>query len=230
MFRIKICGIVTREDAHAAVENGADAVGFLAGIRHRAEDRIDPEEAARIAASLPGGTKKVLVTHLETAGEIVPLIETAGCRIVQVQGAVSHEGMRALRRNLEGCELIKALHVGPSVDERALEEILQEARDFLPYVDGLLLDSRNPAEDRIGGTGMVHDWEASREIVRSVPCPVILAGGLNPGNVREAVQAVRPFGVDVNSGVEEGGRSPTGRKDPVRLGEFIAAARQSFGY
>lgn len=230
MYRIKICGIVTREDALTAVEYGADAVGFLLGTRHRAADRIDPHEAAAISASLPNDTMKVMVTHLDRAESILSLFKRSGCNAVQVQEDVSPDELGSLSDLMEGYPVIKAVHIGNSVENSAIENLIQKTQQLLPYIDGLVLDSVDPEEDRIGGTGLTHDWTASRLLVQAVPCPVILAGGLNPDNIVEAVDRVHPYGVDVNSGVERHGRSPRGVKDLSRLKAFISRAALSLEF
>ncbi|MFC2157238.1 phosphoribosylanthranilate isomerase [Acidobacteriota bacterium] len=227
MYRIKICGIVNSVDALTAVEYGADAIGFLIGTRHRAEDRIDPDEAAAIAASLPHGVMKVMVTHLDRAESIFSLFKQSGCSAVQVQEEVSPDELGSLSDLMGGQPVIKALHIGDPGENSPIDVLIRRAKQFLPYVTGIVLDSVNPGEDRIGGTGLTHDWTASRLLVRALPCPVILAGGLNPDNVVEAVERVEPYGVDVNSGVELDGRSPGGGKDLPRLHTFISRAALS---
>jgi phosphoribosylanthranilate isomerase len=120
-----------------------------------------------------------------------------------------------LRSLAPGVRLIKAIHVtGP--------EAVENARCFAGVADALLLDSRTA--DRLGGTGRTHDWTISRAVVAAVaPVPVYLAGGLNPENVRQAIETVRPAGVDVNSGVEDA----HGAKDPAKVAAFAATALES---
>jgi len=209
---LKICGIRTPEEASLALGSGATALGFLAGLTHRAEDAIDPARAAAIIRGLPPEAETVLVTHLLDPEAIVRLAAITGARTVQVHGDLPVEGLRRLRSLLPGRRLIKSVHVtGPE----ALGHALAHAAD----ADALLLDSRTA--DRLGGTGRVHDWAISRAIVAALaPLPVYLAGGLRPGNVEEAIRAVRPAGVDVNSGVEDA----AGGKDPVKLREFLGRA------
>jgi phosphoribosylanthranilate isomerase len=153
------------------------------------------------------------VTHLLDPGSIAALADRIGVAAIQVHGDVLPDALAVLRTLLPTHHLIKAVHVtGP--------EALDRAAAYAKLADALLLDTRTA--DRLGGTGRTHDWSISRRIVASVaPTPVILAGGLTPDNVAAAIAAVRPAGVDVNSGVEDA----TGAKDPRRMKAFLAAAR-----
>jgi phosphoribosylanthranilate isomerase len=131
---------------------------------------------------------------------------------IQLCDALDSESLAALREALPGIRLVQVIHVtGP--------EAGQQARSLAAHVDALLLDSGNPTltVKELGGTGRVHDWSISREIRESVSVPVFLAGGLNPRNVGAAIQQVRPFGVDICSGVRR-----DGRLDEAKLASFVA--------
>lgn len=209
---IKICGLRSPAEALAAVAAGASAFGVLVGLTHQAADEADAPTARAIGAALPQGAELVLVTHQTDPSVVAALAQDIGARTIQVHGDMPSEGLAELRRLARGRRLLKAIHVtGP--------EAVAVAVTFAPLADALLLDSRTT--DRLGGTGQTHDWTISRRIVEAVaPVPVILAGGLNPGNVAVAIAAVRPAGVDVNSGVEDA----AGAKDPARLAAFVSAA------
>ena len=209
---LKICGIRNEAEARAAVDCGATALGFLVGLTHRAEDGVDEHKARAIVQSLPRGIESVMVTHLLDAGAIAGLADAIGVRAVQVQDDLPVEQMRHLGLLLPGRRLIKAVHVtGP--------EAIRHAQAHRGVAQALLLDSRTP--ERLGGTGRTHDWSISRTIVQSVaPLPLYLAGGLRPGNVEAAIRAVRPAGVDVNSGVE----TADGAKDPSAMRAFLGKA------
>lgn len=215
---IKVCGIRSGAEARAALEAGATALGFLLGLTHLAEDAIGAEEARAIIRALPDGVETVLVTHLLEPERIASLAEATGARAIQVHDALPPAGMARLRALAPGRRLIKAVHVSARPGEA--DQALDQARAWAPAADALLLDSRTA--DRLGGTGLVHDWSVSRRIVEAVaPRPVYLAGGLRPENVAAAIAAVGPAGVDVNSGVEDA----LGAKDPARMRAFAAAAR-----
>ncbi|MFN2506509.1 MAG: phosphoribosylanthranilate isomerase [Acidimicrobiales bacterium] len=212
--RVKLCGIRSAADLSIAVNAGIDAVGFISGVTHLSEDSLDPKAAAALVALAPPFLSTVLVTHLERADEILDLADLVGVDTIQVHGRVTESTVADVCRGARGRRVTKAIHVtGP--------EAIEEARRFRRICDALHLDSRTA--DRLGGTGETHDWSVSaqiREEMESLGVPVILSGGLRPENVFQAVQAVRPFAVDVNSGVETTG----GDKDPQRVASFVSRA------
>jgi phosphoribosylanthranilate isomerase len=213
MAFVKICGIQSFEEARAALDCGATALGFLLGLTHRAEDGIGEAEARSIVRCLPAGAEAVLVTHLLDPARVAALAASVGTRTIQVHDEMTNPDLRHLRVLAPGARLLKAVHVtGDAALGRAL--------DYAVIADALVLDSRTA--DRLGGTGQTHDWTVSARIVTAVaPLPVYLAGGLRPENVAEAVARVRPAGVDVNSGVED----ESGRKDTRKMREFVARAK-----
>lgn len=214
--RVKICGIRSNADLRIAVDAGADAVGFISGVTHLSEDALSPRQAAGLVAATPPYVSTVLVTHLEQAEDILRLADDLGVDTIQVHGLVSGPTLQEVFERSRGRRRItRAVHV---TDEESIDEALRVAE----FCDGVHLDSRTA--DRLGGTGRTHDWSVSRKIVEALgPSgpPVILSGGLRPENVAEAVDAVRPFAVDVNSGVED----ERGDKAPERLSRFVSAAR-----
>lgn len=235
-LRVKLCGIRSRADLAIALNAGADAVGFIVGARHRTEDALSAAAAAALVTALPPFVSSVMVTHLQQATTIVDLARQVGATTLQLQDAITPAELAAIRRALPGVKLIKAIHVGmgqagtvepgtsePGIgeaDHNAGQQALAEALTLEPLVDALLLDSRTA--DRIGGTGLPHDWSISRRIVAQCHRPVILAGGLRPENLQAALQAVQPAGVDVNSGIEDG----DGHKDAQRAEAFLRICRE----
>ena len=213
MAFVKICGLQTWEEASAALDCGATALGFLIGLTHRAEDGIDAATACGIVERLPAGAEAVLVTHLRDPGRVAYLAASIAARTIQVHDAMAVPDLRRLRALAPGARLLKAVHV---TGEDAVGHALVHA----VVADALVLDSRTA--HRLGGTGRTHDWSVSARIVAAVaPLPVYLAGGLRPENVAEAIARVRPAGVDVNSGVEDAG----GRKDTAKMRAFVDRAR-----
>jgi phosphoribosylanthranilate isomerase len=213
MAFVKVCGIQSFEEARAALDRGATALGFLIGLTHRAEDGIGDAEARAIVGRLPAGAEAVLVTHLRDPERVAALAASVGARTIQVHDDMAVPVLRRLRALAPGARLLKAVHVTG-------EDALGRALAYAAVADALVLDSRTA--DRLGGTGLTHDWSVSAGIVAAVaPLPVYLAGGLRPENVAEAIARVRPAGVDVNSGVEDA----TGRKDTQKMREFVARAR-----
>jgi phosphoribosylanthranilate isomerase len=174
---------------------------------------IEEAEIARIAAAVPRPTETFLLTALTDADAVAAQHRRCGTTAVQLVDALEEAELRRLRRLLPGTRLVQVIHVtGP--------ESVDEAREAAPLVDTILLDSGNPrlAVKELGGTGRVHDWTTSRRICESVSVPVLLAGGLHPGNAREAFDRVRPAGLDVCSGLR-----PNGRLDAGKLRAFFHA-------
>jgi phosphoribosylanthranilate isomerase len=215
MVKVKICGITNVDDALAAISYGADAVGFLVGqVRYSTGIFITPEKVAEILAALPPFASTVLVTHLESPDEVVSATRIARVTTIQLHGDTGAEDAIRIKQQVPNIKVYKAVHV---LDANAIPE----ARKYAGAADGIVLDTAIKETGQIGGTGKTHDWTISRKIVESVSLPVILAGGLNPDNVTEAIETVRPYAVDVNSGVS----NKDGRKDPQRLKLFIERAK-----
>lgn len=213
--RVKICGIRSREDAEIAVASGADAIGMLVGQVHESPDFISPVKARDICSALGPFVVPVLVTHLNDPDAIVDVAQQVPTWALQLHSDLSEETLRQLRHRLAPRKLLGKVSVeGP--------ESIVRAEKIARFVDALLLDTRDRASNRVGGTGLVHDWNVSAQIARQSTVPVILAGGLNSANVAKAIGLVRPWGVDVNTGVkgEQGGKSA------ARCRRFISAVRQ----
>lgn len=195
--RAKICGIRSDGDLQIAVESGADALGFICGITHISEDVLEPSEAARLISAVPPFISTVLVTHMMESEVIIDLAAATSADTVQIHGPATPDTTAAVWRSRGSRRVIKAVHV---TDETAIAEALRHA----PFCDAVLLDSRT--SERLGGTGRVHDWNISRQVVdalRRTGKPTIIAGGLSRHNVGDVIAEVAPYGVDVNSGVED---------------------------
>lgn len=214
MVKVKICAIKRPEDAIMAAAAGADAIGMLVGQKHASQDFIDEQAAKEIAAILTPFCSSVMVTHLTDVAEIVRLVRAIGVATLQLHGDSTVEEIGQIKRELPHIKVVKTLHV---VDKWSVET----GRQYLDIADAILLDTTRPSTDQVGGTGLTHDWSISQAIVRAYNKPVILAGGLNPDNVRDAISKVRPFGVDVNSGV----KGPDGFRDPYKVRLFIQRAK-----
>lgn len=205
---VKICGISTPEAARVAVEHGADALGFLFAPSKR---RVTPEQAAALIRDLPAGVAKVGVFVDETPEAINAIAEQAGLTMVQLHGGESPEFLQQVR-----VPVLRALRLA-SVEDTERVHGWHNA-------NGLLLEPFVPGAP--GGTGTALDtglFTAARARMGAGPAPMlVLAGGLNPGNVAAAIAAARPDGVDVSSGVET-----HGAKDLNKIAAFIAAARRA---
>lgn len=205
--RIKICGITRMEDAHAAASAGVDALGFM--FFKESKRYISPQSAAPIVRSLPPLVEPVAVFVNESAEEIRRICAECHIRTIQLHGEESPE----FCQSLSTFRVIKAFRIRERHDLAGLPEFRTAA---------WLLDSFSAAQR--GGTGEKFDWElASSAMVHQVP--VFLAGGLNAGNISAAIRQVRPYAVDLSSGVEV---SP-GIKDHAKIRELATAAREADG-
>lgn len=175
---------------------------------------IEEELITRIVAAVPRAIETFLLTCETSADSIAAQQRRTGASTLQLVDNVDPGAHRALRAQLPAVKLVQVIHV---TGDASVSEALAVADD----VDALLLDSGNPtlAVKELGGTGRRHDWSVSRRIADSSPVPVYLAGGLNASNVREAIETVRPFGVDVCSGVRT-----DGKLDTAKLADFMKAA------
>ena len=202
--RLKVCCIASADEARVAVAAGADALGLVA--RMPSGPGPIPDGLIRaIAATVPPPVATFLLTSEVDPDAVVAHARGTGVSTVQlVDDAVDPDVYRALRSALPALKVVQVVHI---VDAGSVERALRAA----PLVDALLLDSGNPAARELGGTGRVHDWSLSREVVRRSPAPVFLAGGLSAGNVARAVAQVEPFGVDLCSGVRTNGRLDEGK-------------------
>jgi phosphoribosylanthranilate isomerase len=213
MVRVKICGMTSTAEAQLAARHGAHAVGVLVGRMHASPDFVEPDVANAIARSLPPFITTVLVTHEEQPDTLVTLAGAVSCSVVQLHSDLDSATLHELRMRLSPRKIIGKVSVEGEV-------AVERAREIEACVDAIVLDSCDRATDRVGGTGMVHDWSVSARITASCKVPIILAGGLTPENVAQAISVVKPWAVDVHSGVE----SRDGRKDEDRIRRFTAAA------
>jgi phosphoribosylanthranilate isomerase len=212
---VKICGVRRQIDALIAAELGADAIGLLVGQKHNSPDFISATVARDISRALPPSVEAVLVTHVEDVDGLERLLQESEITTVQLHSQIAPTSVERLRRRLPHLKIFKSINV-ISADSVAYSEA------FKKLVGGFVLDSVNVATGQVGGTGKTHDWSISRQIVMRYPeVPIILAGGLNSENVRSAIESVRPFGVDVNSGT----KASDGFKDPRKIEAFIVRAK-----
>ena len=209
---VKVCCIADLPEARLAILGGASAIGLVSEMPS-GPGVIPDGLIAEIAAAIPRPTETFLLTSRRDADAIVEQHRHCGTTALQLVDQVPAQELRRLRARLPGVRLVQVVHVGG-------EESVEEACSVAGFVDTLLLDSGNPGlpVKELGGTGRVHDWSYSRQIRESVAVPVLLAGGLHPGNARAAIDFVMPAGLDVCSGLRTGGRL-----DAAKLAAFIAA-------
>lgn len=203
--KVKICGITSAEDATVAVEAGADALGFV--FYRKSPRYIEPAMARQIIMGLPPLVLPVGVFVNEEQSVVRNLMDDCGLSLAQLHGSESAAYCQELGR-----PVLKALRVKDRSAFLALAEFRGRAG-----VRGFVLDAFS--DQAYGGTGQVIDWQLAAEAAKAAN--ILLAGGLTPDNVQQAIQAVQPYGVDVSSGVE---REP-GKKDHEKVRAFIRAAR-----
>ena len=197
--RIKVCGITEQADLVHAVSAGADALGFIsAGNSPR---RVDPEKVKELVKSIPPFVDAVGVFVNEDPDLVTDIIKYCGLTMVQLHGKEPHDYCR-----LMPVRVLKSFAVGAGSETVEMEV-------YKDVAAGYLLDTYH--KDLAGGTGQTFDWQLVKEL--RIPVPIFLAGGLGPDNIGEAIRTVRPFAVDVNSGVE----IEPGRKDHEKISELV---------
>ncbi|HMU71644.1 MAG TPA: phosphoribosylanthranilate isomerase [Ferruginibacter sp.] len=212
--KIKICCISSHEEARLAIRLGADALG-LVGRMPSGPGPIDDELIASITRIIHPPISSFLLTSEQSSTEIIRHVNRAHTNTVQIVDELTEGSYTDIRSALPHIKIVQVIHVTG-------DESIEQALHVQDQVDALLLDSGNPkaAVKTLGGTGNTHNWRISGELVRQVNIPVFLAGGLNPGNVQEAIQAVKPYGVDICSGVRS-----NGKLDVQKLDAFVRAVK-----
>ena len=219
--RVKICCMASPAEVRAAAIAGADAIGAV-GPMPSGPGPIDDDTARAVIASAPPGVTPFLLTEEHTIEGVVRHVRATRATVVQLVRHVDPRLHAEIREALPSVKIVQVVHV-----ENATA--LEFARGYAMTADALLLDSSNPAQtqqegggevEELGGTGRAHDWRLSRQIVSLVDKPVWLAGGINQANLAEAIETVRPFGLDLCSGVRT-----MGKLDLKKLQSFFATLR-----
>ncbi len=218
LLRVKICCIRCVGEAQLAIRHGAAALGLVSEMPS-GPGPIPEHRIAEVAARVPPPIATFLLTSKQDPAAIVGQQRRCGVNTIQLCDRLPPGAHPALRAALPGVSLVQVIHV-------VGEESIQEALEVASLVEALLLDSGNqrlPVKE-LGGTGRTHDWTISAQIVSRAPVPVFLAGGLTADNVQAAIQTVRPFAVDVCSGVRTDGALDEGKLE--RFMAAVAAARE----
>lgn len=216
---IQVAGVHELNEAMMIARAGATHLGFPFALDFHKED-TSREKAAGIIRRLPKTLRPVLITYLNLASGIEELMRTLGCNIVQLHGQAEPDEIAKLRRKVPDIEIWKSLVIHQDDPYRVFESM----RNYQDVVDAFITDTYDPETGASGATGKRHDWNISREIVNLCKKPVILAGGLNPENVFEAVKVVGPAGVDAHTGLE----NTEGIKDPRLVRDFVKNANRAF--
>ena len=213
-YKIKICCISSAEEAKAAIRYGADALG-LVGKMPSGPGPIEDELINAIAKIIHPPIASFLLTCEQSAKDIIAHVNRVHTNTVQIVDELTGGTYEDIRNALPHLKIVQVIHVTG-------EESISQALQVHQHLDAILLDSGNPnaSVKTLGGTGNIHNWEISGELVKQVKVPVFLAGGLHAGNVQEAIERVKPFGVDVCSGVRS-----DGKLDLQKLSAFINAVK-----
>ena len=208
---VKICCIKSREEAELALRYGASALGFVSAMPS-GPGPISEDQIAAIITFVPPGTATFLLTCQREAAAIISQLQKTKANTIQLVDAVPLTVYPELRAALPGITVVQVIHVTGA-------DAVEAAKAVAPFVDAILLDSGNPnlPVKELGGTGRVHDWKLSRTIREHATVPVYLAGGLRPDNVAEAIRLVRPYAVDLCSGVRS-----NGELDEAKLSAFFS--------
>lgn len=210
--RVKICCISSIDEARIAIENGASALG-LVGHMPSGPGVIGDEPINQIAKMVPPPISTFLLTSETKPQDIINHYRRVNTTTIQIVDELEKREYEMLRNELPNVKLVQVIHV---IDHNSVKEAIEISK----YVDAILLDSGNPnlSVKELGGTGRTHNWDLSREIRNSISIPLFLAGGLNKDNVRQAIQAVQPFGLDLCSSVRT-----DGKLDQQKLKDFFNA-------
>lgn len=216
--KVKICGLTRCEDVQIACESGADFCGVVVEVPN--SPRSVTREKAKILISRMTAPP-IVVTRSKSLGELIELTNFLSPFALQLHGNETQDLVASLRSKVD-CQIWKAIPMPPSMEQaEPYQHLLERSQDFVKAGCNLLvLDTATT--HGFGGTGIVGSWELAAELIRRLDVPCLLAGGLTPDNVLEAIAVTKPFGVDVSSGVE---LSP-GIKDPERIRVFCRRAKQ----
>jgi phosphoribosylanthranilate isomerase len=210
--RVKICCISSIDEARIAIEYGASALG-LVGHMPSGPGIIGDELINQIAKIVPPPISTFLLTSETKPQDIINHYRRVNTTTIQIVDELEKREYEMLRNELPNVKLVQVIHV---IDDNSVKEAIEISK----YVDAILLESGNPnlSVKELGGTGRTHNWDLSRKIRNSISIPLFLAGGLKKDNVRQAIEAVQPFGLDLCSSVRT-----DGKLDPQKLKDFFNA-------
>ena len=218
---VQVAGIRSVQEAQLLVEEGVTHLGYPLVLDHHPED-LSRGEVRRVIEQVGHAASHVVITYLTEPADIVDLVRGVGATVCQLHAPISVESLRRLKEDAPEIEIIKSVVFHRDAPEPTIERALECS----PWVDHFITDTFDPATGASGATGKTHDWSLSRALVLRSPRPVILAGGLTPVNVAEAIRAVAPAGVDVHTGVE----NADGNKERAQVRAFVHAARDALGH
>lgn len=216
---IQVAGIIDIEEAKMLMDLGVEYLGFPLRLPVNKED-LTEDDAEKVIKEITSPHKAVLITYLDSADEIIAFCSKLNVTIVQLHGNINIEELKKLKALRPDIEVIKSL----VVHDNNLQELESIVISFSPWVDMFITDTFDPTTGASGATGKTHDWKISKHLIDLSPKPVIIAGGLNPDNVRQAILFTNPAGVDVHTGIE----NKSGRKDIELTKQFVFECRAAF--
>jgi phosphoribosylanthranilate isomerase len=214
MVKVKICGLMEPEDVKEMCKAGVDMIGVIVDAPSRRS--VTSVRAMKIFALVPKSVLKVAVIVNKNVDDAVRIVHELNPNYLQTNSSLSATELKEIK-DVTGVKIMAVVGVPPRVEDP--RDIITRAQKISKIADFVLIDTEHGGAG--GGTGLVHDWNVSRSVRETIDRPLILAGGLNPNNVRAAIELVKPYGVDVASGVE----SAVGKKDQNLVGKFIQASK-----
>lgn len=215
-MKVKICANTNIEEAKMCLDAGTDIIGILVGQEHTSNDFVDKNKAKEICNYVNNRCDVSLVTHLTNANEIIDLTKYIENNIIQLHSGIKETEVEKIKKELPNIKLVRLIHV-------ASDGTICTDYKNMKYADYYLLDSFNLKTNQVGGTGLTHDWYKSADLIKVLDKPTFLAGGLNPNNVKEAIEVTNPYGVDVNSRC----KNKHGKKDKEKVKQFVANAKNN---
>ena len=216
---IQIAGVIDKEEANLLMKLGVDYLGFPLRLPVNKED-LTEDEAVEVIKTITPPHQSVLITYLNKADEIISFCDKLNVKIIQLHGDISFDELVRTKTLRPDLEIIKSLVVASD----NYDKLVNMVETLSPWVDAFITDTFDPVTGAEGATGKTHDWNISKKLVEFSPKPVIIAGGLNPKNVKQAILEIKPAGVDVHTGVE----LPNGRKSVELVKVFVKEAKEGF--
>ncbi len=218
---IQVAGIIDIAEAKMLMDLGVEYLGFPLRLPVNKED-LTEEEAVEVIRIIRPPHKSVLITYLDKADEIIQFCRKMNVKIVQLHGRISKKELKKIKELYSDLKIFKSL----VVHENNLNDLEKTLEELSPWLDAFITDTFDPKTGASGATGKTHDWKISRRLIELSSKPVILAGGLNADNVKQAIIETHPAGVDVHTGIE----NSNGRKDLEKTKRFIEQAREGFTF
>lgn len=216
---IQVAGIIDQAEANIIMNAGVDLLGFPLRLPVNKED-LTEEEASEIIRKIPSPHLSVVISYSDSAEEALALCKKLNCNIIQLHGQIRIDELIKIKSIDPNINIIKSLVITGNNEN----ELVKTVKETALIVDAYITDTYDPETKASGATGKIHNWEISKNLVELSSKPIILAGGLNPDNVYEAILKVKPAGVDVHTGIE----NREGRKDSLLLQKFVDQAKRAF--